>query len=100
MEACFFAYFLEYALLFLDDNVDEDVKQLKFSLRVLLSICFFYCQFQPGVAYKSFAYKKKRVYHKFIMYTNLYEKSKTKNDGLPLVLAIVQLTNFMIHIVL
>ena len=29
-----------------------------FSLRVLLSFCLFFCQFQPGVAYKSVAYKK------------------------------------------
>ena len=30
----------------------------KFSLRVLLSFCLIFCQFQPGVAYKSIAYKK------------------------------------------
>ena len=29
-----------------------------FSLRVLLSIFFIFCQFQPGVAYKGVAYKK------------------------------------------
>ena len=28
-------------------------------LRVLLSFCLFFCQFQPGVACKSVAYKKK-----------------------------------------
>ena len=33
----------------------------KFSLRVLLSFCLFFCQFQLGVAYKSVTYKKKRV---------------------------------------
>ena len=33
-------------------------KQQKFSLRVLLSICLTFCQFQPGVAHKSVAYKK------------------------------------------
>ena len=33
----------------------------KFSLRVLLSICLVFCRFQPGVAYESVAYKKKRV---------------------------------------
>ena len=53
-KTCFFAYFLEHVLLILSDNVDE----LKFSLRVLLSICLIFCQFQPGVAYKSIAYKK------------------------------------------
>ena len=30
----------------------------KFSLRVLLSFCLNFCQFQPGVTYKSVAYKK------------------------------------------
>ena len=34
----------------------------KFSLRVLLSICLFFFQFRPAVAYKSVVYKKKRVY--------------------------------------
>ena len=34
----------------------------KFSLRVLLSFCLIFYQFQSGVAYKSVAYKKKRVY--------------------------------------
>ena len=32
-----------------------------FSLRVLLSICLIFCQSQPGVAYRSVAYKNKRV---------------------------------------
>ena len=27
-------------------------------VQVLLSICLIFCQFQPGVAYKSVAYKK------------------------------------------
>ena len=31
---------------------------MKLSLNVLLSIFLIFCQFQPGVAYKSFAYKK------------------------------------------
>ena len=30
----------------------------KLSLSVLLRICLIFCQFQPGVAYKSIAYKK------------------------------------------
>ena len=41
---------------FLDDNVDEECSN---SLRVLLSICLSFCKFQPGVAYKSVAYKKR-----------------------------------------
>ena len=36
----------------------------KISLRVLLSICLIFCQFQPDVAYKSAAYIKKRVFGK------------------------------------
>ena len=32
-----------------------------FSLRVLLSFYLIFCQFQPGVAYKRVAYKKKHV---------------------------------------
>ena len=32
--------------------------QKRFNLGVLLSICLFFCQFQPGVTYKSVAYKK------------------------------------------
>ena len=34
----------------------------KFSLRVFLSICLIFCQFQSAVAYKSIAYKKKSMY--------------------------------------
>ena len=29
-----------------------------FNLRVLLSFCWIFCQFQTGVVYKSVAYKK------------------------------------------
>ena len=42
-----------------------------FSLRVLLSICLIFCQFQPGVAYKSVS-SKKSVYlssEKLLFYT-------------------------------
>ena len=35
----------------------------KVQLQGLLSIYLIFCQFQPGVAYKSVAYKKKRVDH-------------------------------------
>ena len=37
----------------------------KFSLRVLLNICSIFCQFQPGFAYKSVAYKTS-VYSNFV----------------------------------
>ena len=36
-----------------------------FSLRVLLSFCLIFCQFEPGVVYKSVANKKKCVQRKF-----------------------------------
>ena len=34
------------------------LKCQKFSLRMLISICLIFCQFQPGVADKSVAYEK------------------------------------------
>ena len=43
-----------------------------FSLRVLLSLCLIFCQFQPGVAYKSDAYKEKRVFILLISIIPLY----------------------------
>ena len=57
----FLYIFLEYLLLFLDDEINKRtrriiLKQQKFSLRVLLSFLIF-CQFQPGVAYKGVPYK-------------------------------------------
>ena len=62
---CFFAHFLEYALLFLDDNVDEESKYFLNSKSSASGCCLsfaqFFCQFQPGVAYKSAAYTKKSV---------------------------------------
>ena len=37
------------------------LKQQKFTLRVLLSFCLIFFQLQPGVSYKSVAYKKDRI---------------------------------------
>ena len=58
----FFLEVLEYLLLFLDDNMDEENESFfqyqMFCLRVLLSFCLFFCQFQPSFAYKSVAQKK------------------------------------------
>ena len=58
----FFVHFLEYLLLFLDDHVDEKkliiFKQQKFSIRVLLSFCLIFCQFQPGIVYKNVQFHK------------------------------------------
>ena len=63
---CSFSYFLVYVLSFLNDKVDEECeyffKQQNFSLKVLLINCWIFCQFQPAVACKSVAYKKKCVY--------------------------------------
>ena len=52
-------------------RVRKIFKKQKFSLRVLLSICIIFCRFQTGVAYKSVAYKKKRIklFKKFVTIT-------------------------------
>ena len=64
----FFVHFLRISPIILDDKVDEEseqvFKQQNFNLRVLLSFCLTFCQFQPGIAHKSVAYKKKRVYYR------------------------------------
>ena len=61
----FFAYFLEYLILVLDDNMDAEneifSKSKKFRLWTLLSFYLIFCQFRPGVAYKTVAYKKARI---------------------------------------
>ena len=58
----FLAHFLEYALLFLDDNEDKEsewfANSKKSSLRVLRIFSLIFCQLQPDVAYKSVAQKK------------------------------------------
>ena len=40
----------------------NNFKWQKFSLRLCLSFCLIFYQFQPGVAYKSVAYKKNQVF--------------------------------------
>ena len=50
---CFMTHSLECALL-LDDNVHKE----SFNLRLLLSFCLSFCQFERGIAYKSVAYKE------------------------------------------
>ena len=62
-ETCYFRYFLECFLLFLDDSRDERWKNFSnskssFSLwLVLLNFCLiFFCHFQSVVAYKSVVY--------------------------------------------
>ena len=53
----FFGYFLEYVVLFLDDNVDEEWEWFK---SPILGYCLaFAC---IGVAYKSIAHKKSVYY--------------------------------------
>ena len=51
----------------------------KFNLRVLLSFCLIFCQFHPGVSYKSVAYKEKRV-------SNKEEIAKIVNGWIPLII--------------
>ena len=57
-----FIHFLEYPLLFLDANMDEENEQFSSSKssawECRLAFAQFFCQFQPDVAYKSVAYKK------------------------------------------
>ena len=38
----------------------------KFLLRVLLSFCLIFCQFQPGVAYKMLLIKKRVLIHQIL----------------------------------
>ena len=61
----FFLHFLEHLLLLFDDNVDEESKSFSNSKNSASGCClafaWFFCQFQPGVAYRSVAYIKKRV---------------------------------------
>ena len=47
------------------------LKEEKFSLRLLLSICLIFCQFQSGVAHKSVAYKKSMYHIKIYRITQL-----------------------------
>ena len=55
----FFLHFLEDLLIFLDNNKKANIfKKWKFNLWVMLSFCLIFCQFQPGVAYKSVACEK------------------------------------------
>ena len=60
----FFAYFLEYILWFMGDNVDEYCKWFSNSQSSAsgcrLAFACFFCQFKPSVAYEGVAYKKKR----------------------------------------
>ena len=46
------------SLLDIDKLVSWTCLPQKFSLRVLLSFCIIFCQFPPGVAYKSVTYTK------------------------------------------
>ena len=48
----------------------------KLSLRVLLTFCLIFCQFQPSVAYKSVAYERKACDGLIVMKRN----SSNKND--------------------
>ena len=62
---CLFFRFLGYVLLFLDDKADEECEWFSNSKSSAPGCClafvWFFCQFHPGVAYKSVAYKKKSV---------------------------------------
>ena len=59
-------------------NVNNFQKWQMFSLKVLLSICLNFFQFQPSVAYKSVAYKKIVYFNA----TSLNEALKALNNVL------------------
>ena len=58
----FFAHFLEYLILVLDHNMDEereDFSNIKSSASgFFLSFCLIFCQIEPGVASRNVAYGK------------------------------------------
>ena len=54
----FFVHYLEYPLLFVFDNVDEESECRSLASGCCLVFFYFFYQFQTGVAYKSVAYKK------------------------------------------
>ena len=55
---------------------EENEQFSKFYLRVFLSFCLIFCQFQTGVAYKSATYETKNVYFTDIFYENKVLKLK------------------------
>ena len=64
----FLVHFLEYLLLFLDDNADEESEKISYNLAsgCCLLFCFIFSQSQPGVAYKSVTNRKERVIYECI----------------------------------
>ena len=64
----FFAHILEYVLLFLDDNENEESKWFSSGTSsasgYCLAFCLLFCQFQHGVACKNNVYKKTCSYAK------------------------------------
>ena len=60
---CFFVCVLEFFLLFLDESLVQKNKYFSKSKSSVSRCCFslIFCQFQPGIAYKRVAYKKKHV---------------------------------------
>ena len=70
--------YVVYVLLYLNGDVQEELiifRFQKFSLRVLPSICLIFCQFQPGVVYKSVAYIYKKACIDFYSHTGVWEMS-------------------------
>ena len=72
----------------------------QFSLRVLLSICLSFCRFQPGVAYRSVAYKKRRVAELrvnewFHNYPSFFYRHERRNSCKCINLLTVFITNFI-----
>ena len=82
----FFVHFLEYLLSFLDDKKDQESKTFSNSESsvagcCLAFACLIFYQYQPGVAYKSFAYKKS-IYLWTRAVMAIMKKSKSFNPGI------------------
>ena len=74
-----FVHFLEYLVLFLDDNINEESEKFSNSISsapgCCLAFAWFFLHFQPGVAYKIVAYRKKKACNPFI--DNVPKRSNT-----------------------
>ena len=65
---CFFISLIDYIILLRPKNLLFGHVSQKFSLRVLLSVCLIFCQFQTDVAYKSLLIKS--VYRQIVIERN------------------------------
>ena len=69
---------------------DFQISKVQFSFRVLLYFCLTFCQFQPGVAYKSVSYEKKQCRCETIQVFVLFTIQGKSKILLPFFFLIVQ----------